>query len=121
MSQVSLPSRWDFQEIGGRFELASRFETDFKLVDFGRCLDTPTAGERVKVCVPFPLPPSPPVDLCAIQPLLERANQAIGRLDGAGPNPAQFRLVRLDGRAHGGVGVVTDRGHGVLTLQSLAL
>jgi hypothetical protein len=38
-------------------------------------------GERVRAFIPPPLPPDPPVDLASLQIELERANQAIGRLD----------------------------------------
>ncbi|MGK9232193.1 Fic family protein [Inquilinus limosus] len=39
-------------------------------------------GERVRAFIPPPLPPRPPVELGSLQTLLERANQALGRLDG---------------------------------------
>ena len=40
-------------------------------------------GERVEAFVPAPLPPVPPLDLGGrLQPLLERAHLALGRLDG---------------------------------------
>jgi Fic family protein len=42
-----------------------------------------TAGEEVRAYVPRPLPPDPPVDLAGLYPLLDRANQALGRLDGS--------------------------------------
>lgn len=42
---------------------------------------TTTAGEAVRAFVPHPLPPSPPLDLLPLQPLLERALLAVGRLD----------------------------------------
>ena len=41
-----------------------------------------TAGESVRAFVPFPLPPNPPLQLDRLYSLLDRANQAIGRLDG---------------------------------------
>ncbi len=59
----------------------------------GQHVQTAAAGERFNAFIPPPLPPDPAIDLSAIQPLLERANQAIGRLDGAGlilPNPDLF-------------------------------
>lgn len=37
----------------------------------------------MRAFVPKPLPPDPPVDLTDIYPLLDRANQALGRLDGS--------------------------------------
>lgn len=40
------------------------------------------AGERYKAYIPKPLPPSPPLDLSHLYPLLDKANTAIGRLDG---------------------------------------
>ncbi len=42
-----------------------------------------TAGEQVRAFVPKPLPPEPPVDLSGLYALLDRANQALGRLDGS--------------------------------------
>lgn len=41
-----------------------------------------TTGETVRAFVPLPLPPAPPLELGAFSPLLDRANQALGRLDG---------------------------------------
>lgn len=41
-----------------------------------------TTGETVRAFVPWPLPPNPPLELEAFFPLLDRANQALGRLDG---------------------------------------
>ena len=41
-----------------------------------------TVGEAVKAFVPPPLPPDPPVRLHEFHNLLDRANQALGRLDG---------------------------------------
>lgn len=42
-----------------------------------------TAGEEVKAYIPKPLPPDPPIDLTELYPLLDWANQALGRLDGS--------------------------------------
>jgi Fic family protein len=42
-----------------------------------------TAGEQVSAYIPIPLPPDPPLDLVSLYPLLDRANQALGRLDGS--------------------------------------
>jgi Fic family protein len=39
-------------------------------------------GERVRAFVPPPLPPQPRMQLGGLQGLLEKANQALGRLDG---------------------------------------
>lgn len=47
----------------------------------------------MRAFVPFPLPPEPPLDLTPLLPLLDKANQALGRLDGAGsllPDTAFF-------------------------------
>lgn len=41
-----------------------------------------TAGESVRAFLPPPLPPHPAIDLRRLQRKLERANQALGRLDG---------------------------------------
>jgi Fic family protein len=40
------------------------------------------SGELVRAFIPDPLPPSPPLNLDPLLPLLDRANQALGRLDG---------------------------------------
>ena len=42
-----------------------------------------TVGEKVRAYIPRPLPPEPPVDLSSLYPLLDKANQALGRLDGS--------------------------------------
>jgi len=41
-----------------------------------------TAGERAEAFVPPPLPPTPPIRMERLYRLLEKANRAIGRLDG---------------------------------------
>lgn len=48
----------------------------------GQYVVTSTAGESVRAFLPYPLPPSPPLALDRLYPLLDRANQAVGRLDG---------------------------------------
>jgi Fic family protein len=49
----------------------------------GTFVTTTTAGERVDAYVPRPLPPEPPLDLTGEDlDLLEKANRALGRLDG---------------------------------------
>ena len=48
----------------------------------GTYISTTTAGETVRIFVPAPLPPNPPVDLSGLYQQLDRANQALGRLDG---------------------------------------
>ena len=48
----------------------------------GQFIDVTTSSEHFRAFVPSPLPPHPPIDMRRIQPLLERANQALGRLDG---------------------------------------
>jgi Fic family protein len=48
----------------------------------GSYISTTTASETVKAFVPPPLPPDPPVDLSGLYQHLDRANQAVGRLDG---------------------------------------
>ena len=40
------------------------------------------AGEYYDSYVPKPLPPEPPLDMRELYPLLDRANAALGRLDG---------------------------------------
>src|ERR1035437_5485566 len=42
-----------------------------------------TAVEQVRAYLPKSLPPDPPLDLAGLYPLLDRANQALGRLDGS--------------------------------------
>ncbi len=52
-----------------------------------------TGDETYFVFHPRPLPPDPAVDLAPLQALADRANQALGRLDGITlllPNPDQF-------------------------------
>lgn len=50
-------------------------------------------GENVVTYIPRPLPPDPPIDLAQLYPLLDRANTALGRLDGMSlilPDPSLF-------------------------------
>jgi len=49
----------------------------------GEYVVSSTAGEQVRAYIPKPLPPDPPLDLAGLYPLLDRANQALGRLDGS--------------------------------------
>jgi Fic family protein len=48
----------------------------------GTYVKTTTAGETVRAFVPPPLPPNPPLELGLIYHQLDRANHALGRLDG---------------------------------------
>jgi Fic family protein len=48
----------------------------------GQYILTSVAGEAVRAYVPAPLPPDPPLDLAPRYSLIDRANQALGRLDG---------------------------------------
>lgn len=49
----------------------------------GRYVTTTTAGEECRAFIPAPLPPNPPLVLAdEDQDLLEKANRALGRLDG---------------------------------------
>lgn len=50
----------------------------------GTWLVTCAFGETVRAYLPAPLPPVPPVDLSPLIGLLDRANQALGRMDGIG-------------------------------------
>ena len=48
----------------------------------GEFVVTSTTGESVRAYIPKPLPPDPPLELGGLLPLLDKANQALGRLDG---------------------------------------
>jgi len=48
----------------------------------GPYVTTTPAGEAVRAYIPPPLPPNPPLQLASVQRRLDRANRAIGRLDG---------------------------------------
>jgi len=68
----------------------------------GRYVTSTTAGEAVRAFVPAPLPPEPPLDLTPLLPLLDRANQALGRLDGASsllPDTAFFLFLYVQKEA----------------------
>ena len=59
----------------------------------GTYVETAVAGERVRAFVPPALPPDPALDLAPRFALLDRANQALGRLDGMStllPNTSLF-------------------------------
>src|SRR5882724_3348727 len=55
---------------------------DEKSSRLGTYVSTTTAGETVRSFLPPPLPPEPRVDLTGLFQQLDRANQALGRLDG---------------------------------------
>jgi len=48
----------------------------------GTYVTTTVTGEPVQAFIPPPLPPNPPLELVALYQHLDRANQALGRLDG---------------------------------------
>jgi Fic family protein len=48
----------------------------------GTYVSTTIAGETVRAFVPPSLPPDPPIELSGLYQQLDRANQALGRLDG---------------------------------------
>jgi Fic family protein len=48
----------------------------------GRYIHCQIPQESYRAYVPAQLPPNPPVSIVGLEPLLERANQALGRLDG---------------------------------------
>ena len=48
----------------------------------GTYLTTTVSGESVRAFIPPGLPPNPPVELAGLYQHLDRANQALGRLDG---------------------------------------
>jgi Fic family protein len=56
-------------------------------------VSTTFGDETVRAFVPPPLPPVPPVELGGLMPLIEKANRALGRLDGITsilPSPPLF-------------------------------
>jgi Fic family protein len=53
-----------------------------KSLRLGSYVSTTTAEETVRAFVPPPLPPDPSLDLSGLYQHLDRANQALGRLDG---------------------------------------
>ncbi|WP_284359934.1 hypothetical protein [Candidatus Phycosocius spiralis] len=55
----------------------------------GQHRETVAGGEVVRAFIPPPLPPNPPLQLEPLFALLDRANQALGRLDGM--NALSFR------------------------------
>jgi len=55
---------------------------DEKHSRLGTYVSTTVANETVDAFVPSPLPPDPSVDLSGLYQQLDRANQALGRLDG---------------------------------------
>ncbi len=64
----------------------------------GHVRTTSAGGESVRAYVPSPLPPTPPLDLARLLPAIERANQALGRLDGITsvlPSPPLFIYMYL--------------------------
>jgi Fic family protein len=56
--------------------------SNHKTSRLGTYVSTTTAGETVRAFLPPPLPPEPGVDLTGLFQQLDRANQALGRLDG---------------------------------------
>ena len=48
----------------------------------GKYVITTVTGEAVKAYIPVPLPPDPPLDLRQLHGRIERADRAVGRLDG---------------------------------------
>jgi Fic family protein len=64
----------------------------------GRYETSTVAGERVQAYIPGLLPPEPPLQLEPLYALLDKANQALGRLDGATsllPDPQLFIYLYL--------------------------
>jgi len=59
----------------------------------GEFIQCSVGEERYKAYVPKPLPPIPPLNMEELYPLLDRANTALGRLDGMSmvlPDPSLF-------------------------------
>jgi len=62
----------------------------------GHYRTTTVVGEPVQAYIPLPLPPDPPVELEPLFPILDRANQALGRLDAsASLLPATEQFIHL--------------------------
>jgi Fic family protein len=64
----------------------------------GTYVTTAVAGETVRAFVPAPLPPRPPINLAPLVRKLDRANQALGRLDGLRtllPDPQLFMYLYI--------------------------
>jgi Fic family protein len=51
--------------------------------DTGEYRVSAISGEQVRTFIPKPLPPEPPLEFAQLYPLMDRANQALGRLDGS--------------------------------------
>lgn len=61
--------------------------------DSGKFIKNTVSGEAVNAYLPAPLPPTPPLEMECIYPLLDQANLALGRLDGISvtvPDPSLF-------------------------------
>lgn len=59
----------------------------------GRYIKSSTAGESYEAYIPSDLPPAPPLDMNDLYSLLDKANIALGRLDGMSivlPDPSLF-------------------------------
>jgi cell filamentation protein, protein adenylyltransferase len=65
--------------IKGTLHNANATESKSRL---GTYVTTTVTGEPVQAFIPPPLPPNPPLELGALYQHLDRANQALGRLDG---------------------------------------
>lgn len=63
-------------------ERAQRISAKRVRTRLGSYVTTSLGGEAVKAYIPTPLPPVPSVELSRLQGRIERANRAIGRLDG---------------------------------------
>lgn len=64
-----------------------------KKARIGRYLESTVSGESFKAYLPPPLPPKPAIELSEMFDLIDRANTALGRLDGMHqllPDPALF-------------------------------
>lgn len=59
---------------------------------FGRYISNSVSGELVKAYMPDTLPPNPPIEMVELYSLLDRANLAIGRLDGISINVPDISL-----------------------------
>ena len=87
----------------------------------GTYVTTTVTGEPVRAFVPPGLPPHPPLELAGLFQHLDRANQALGRLDGLTtllPDTKFFLYLYIQ---KGSALVVPDRGDAIFVFGSIAV